>query len=150
MQTNSNLAQSEREREISQWPSKRRPLGSSPSSLNLILWWDLLGAKKDYLICTSNALKYLKQTTNKNKKCDTGEPNQNNLFLVTFHTVLGLCLKHLVDPLLYFLLPPQPKLTENNPNIWRGGGGGGAILVGICKPVNINHMLLKWFHITHE
>lgn len=59
---------------------------------------------------------------NINKKSDTGKPNQNNLFLVTFHTVLRLCLKHLVDPLLHFLLPPQPKLTETKPKqILQGG-----------------------------
>lgn len=61
-----------------------------------------------YRVCTKHKIE--------RKKWDTGKPNQNNLFLVTFNTVLGLCLKHLVDPLLYFLLPPQPKLTENNPN----------------------------------
>lgn len=56
-----------------------------------------------YFLATSIALlaceicsKYL--FTQHNKEHETRMPNQNNLFLVTFHTVLGLCLKHLVDP----------------------------------------------------
>lgn len=79
---------------------------------------------------------------NSGKKHDTGKPNQNNLFLVTFHTVLGLCLKHLVVPLLYFPLPPQPKKQNITQTYVRGVDGGG-ISAGICKSVNINHMLLK-------
>lgn len=84
------------------------------------------------------------------KEWDARKPNQNNLFLVTFRTVLGLCLKHFVVPLVYFPLPPQPK-SRKKKKAQKMFGGGVSMRVGICKPAAIRHfqndftLLIRFF-----
>ena len=62
-----------------------------------------------------------KQKWDSRKEWDAEKPNQNNLFSVRFHTILGLCLKDSCFSST-FPLPPQPKSTKlpENLNISRG------------------------------